>query len=77
MKLQAAPSASSETYLWPQPHTHAGPGVFYVLEFIVGEETRKGGRGFWALAPSGASHTFGIGASTNRLLDSLAATGLF
>jgi hypothetical protein len=61
----------------PQPHTHAGPGGFYVLEFIVGGETRKGGRGFWALAPSGASHTFGIGASTNRLLDSLAATGLF
>ena len=47
----------------PQPHTHAGPEGFYVLEgsieFIVGGESRKGGRGFWAMAPSGVSHTFG------------------
>ena len=47
----------------PQPHTHAGPEGFYVLEgsieFIIGGESSKGGRGFWALAPSGVSHTFG------------------
>jgi quercetin dioxygenase-like cupin family protein len=48
---------------WPQPHTHKGPEGFYVLagtiEFTVGGESRKGGPGFWALAPSGVSHTFG------------------
>src|SRR5689334_16573196 len=47
----------------PQPHTHKGSEGFYVLggsiEFIVGGEIRKGGPGFWALAPSGVSHTFG------------------
>jgi mannose-6-phosphate isomerase-like protein (cupin superfamily) len=47
----------------PQPHTHEGPEGFYVLdgsiEFIVGGESRVGGPGFWALAPGGASHTFG------------------
>ena len=56
----------------PQPHTHKGPEGFYVLEgsieFIVGGESRKGGPGFWALAPSGVSHTFGIaGDSPARL----------
>jgi mannose-6-phosphate isomerase-like protein (cupin superfamily) len=47
----------------PQPHMHKGPEGFYVLEgsieFIVGGENRKGGPSFWALAPSGVSHTFG------------------
>ena len=47
----------------PQAHTHKGPEGFYVLEgsieFIVGGESRKGGPGFWAMAPSGVSHTFG------------------
>jgi mannose-6-phosphate isomerase-like protein (cupin superfamily) len=57
----------------PQPHTHKGPEGFYVLEgsieFIVGGENRKGGPGFWALAPSGVSHTFGnAGDSPARLL---------
>ena len=57
----------------PQPHTHEGPEGFYVLEgsieFIVGGESRKGGPGFWALAPSGVSHTFGnAGESPARLL---------
>lgn len=57
----------------PQPHTHNGPEGFYVLEgsieFIVGGESRKGGPGFWAMAPSGVSHTFGnAGDSPARLL---------
>jgi len=57
----------------PQPHTHQGPEGFYVLqgsvEFIVGGKSRKGGPGFWALAPSGVSHTFGnAGDSPARLL---------
>jgi quercetin dioxygenase-like cupin family protein len=57
----------------PQPHTHRGPEGFYVLEgsieFIVGGESRTGGPGFWALAPSGVSHTFGnAGDSRARLL---------
>ena len=57
----------------PQSHTHKGPEGFYVLEgsieFIVGGENRKGGPGFWALAPSGVSHTFGnAGDSPARLL---------
>jgi len=57
----------------PQPHTHEGPEGFYVLEgsieFIVGGESRIGGPGFWALAPSGISHTFGnAGDSPARLL---------
>ena len=57
----------------PQPHTHKGPEGFYVLEgsieFIIGGESRKGGRGFWALAPSGVLHTFGnAGHSPARLL---------
>jgi quercetin dioxygenase-like cupin family protein len=39
------------------------------IEFIVGGESRKGGRGFWALAPSAVSHTFGnAGDSPARLL---------
>jgi quercetin dioxygenase-like cupin family protein len=57
----------------PQPHTHKGPEGFYVLagsvEFIVGGESRQGGPGFWALAPSGVSHTFSnAGESPARLL---------
>jgi quercetin dioxygenase-like cupin family protein len=57
----------------PPPHTHAGPEGFYVLEgcieFIVGGASRKGGHGFWAMAPSGVSHTFGnAGKSPARLL---------
>ena len=57
----------------PEPHTHEGPEGFYVLEgsieFIVGGESRIVGPGFWALAPSGISHTFGnAGDSPARLL---------
>src|SRR5262245_64783756 len=57
----------------PQPHTHEGPEGFYVLEgqieFVVGGESRVGGTGFWALVPSGVSHTFGnAGESPARLL---------
>ena len=57
----------------PQPHTHAGPEGFYVLEgqieFVVGDESRVGGPGFWALVPSGVFHTFGnAGAAPARLL---------
>ena len=57
----------------PQPHRHQGPEGFYVLqgsiEFIVGEESRVGGPGFWALVPSGVAHTFGnVGESLARLL---------
>ena len=47
----------------PQPHAHEGPEGFYVLEgqieFIVGDQTRVGGPGFWALVPNGVAHTFG------------------
>ena len=57
----------------PQPHTHAGPEGFYVLEgsieFVVGEERRTGGPGFWALVPGGVAHTFGnAGENPARLL---------
>ena len=57
----------------PQPHTHEGPEGFYVLEgqieFVVGGEGRVGGPGFWALVPSGVSHTFGnAGETSARLL---------
>ncbi len=57
----------------PQPHTHQGPEGFYVLqgqiEFVVGDRTRIGGPGFWALVPSGVAHTFGnVGDSPARLL---------
>ena len=57
----------------PSPHAHEGPEDFYVLEgsieFIVGGESRTGGPGFWALAPSRVSHTFGnAGESPARLL---------
>jgi mannose-6-phosphate isomerase-like protein (cupin superfamily) len=57
----------------PQPHTHQGPEGFYVLEgsieFVVGDQSRLGGPGFWALVPGGVAHTFGnVGASPARLL---------
>lgn len=57
----------------PQPHWHVGPEGFYVLEgrieFIVGDERRTGGSGFWALVPGGVPHTFGnAGESPARLL---------
>ena len=57
----------------PQPHRHAGPEGFYVLEgsieFIVGDEQRIGGPGFWALVLGGVPHTFGnAGAASARLL---------
>jgi mannose-6-phosphate isomerase-like protein (cupin superfamily) len=57
----------------PQPHTHQGPEGFYVLagqiEFIVGDQRRIGGPGFWALVPSGVTHTFGnAGDAPARLL---------
>jgi mannose-6-phosphate isomerase-like protein (cupin superfamily) len=57
----------------PQPHTHEGPEGFYVLEgsieFIVGDQRRIGGPGFWALVPSGIPHTFGnVGDDPARLL---------
>ncbi|HEU0296816.1 MAG TPA: cupin domain-containing protein [Anaerolineales bacterium] len=57
----------------PQPHTHAGPEGFYVLEgsieFVVGGQSRVGGPGFWALVPSGVAHTFGnVGETPARLL---------
>ena len=57
----------------PQPHTHDGPEGFYVLdgsiEFIVGDQRRGGGPGFWALVPSGVPHTFGnVGDAPARLL---------
>jgi mannose-6-phosphate isomerase-like protein (cupin superfamily) len=57
----------------PQPHTHQGPEGFYVLEgsieFVVGDQSRVGGPGFWALVPSGVAHTFGnLGESPARLL---------
>ena len=57
----------------PPPHTHAGPEGFYVLEgsieFVVGDQSRVGGPGFWALVPSGVAHTFGnVGEMPARLL---------
>ena len=57
----------------PQPHRHVGPEGFYVLqgfiEFIVGDQRRTGGPGFWALVPGGVPHTFGnAGKSPARLL---------
>jgi mannose-6-phosphate isomerase-like protein (cupin superfamily) len=57
----------------PQPHTHQGPEGFYVLEgqieFVVGDQRRIGGPGFWALVPSGVAHTFGnAGETPARLL---------
>ena len=57
----------------PQPHNHKGAEGFYVLEgsveFILGRKSRIGGPGFWALAASGVSHTFGnAGNSPARLL---------
>ena len=57
----------------PQPHMHKGPEGFYVLEgsieFLVGGEIRKGGPGFWALAPSGVSHTFGNAGDSPAITD--------
>jgi mannose-6-phosphate isomerase-like protein (cupin superfamily) len=57
----------------PPSHRHAGPEGFYVLEgqieFVVGDQRRIGGPGFWALVPHGVAHTFGnAGASPARLL---------
>lgn len=57
----------------PQPHTHPGPEGFYVLEgsveFIVDNQSRVGGPGFWAFVPAGVAHTFGnAGESPARLL---------
>jgi mannose-6-phosphate isomerase-like protein (cupin superfamily) len=57
----------------PQPHKHQGPEGFYVLEglieFVVGDQSRIGGPGFWALVPGGVAHTFGnAGESPARLL---------
>ncbi len=57
----------------PQPHRHQGPEGFYVLEgsieFVVGDQSRVGGPGFWALVPGGVAHTFGnAGDSPARLL---------
>jgi len=57
----------------PQPHIHHGPEGFFVLEgsieFVVGDQRRIGGPGFWALVPSGVSHTFGnVGKTPARLL---------
>ena len=57
----------------PQPHTHQGSEGFYVLEgsieFVVGDQSRVGGPGFWALVPGGVAHTFGnVGESPARLL---------
>jgi mannose-6-phosphate isomerase-like protein (cupin superfamily) len=57
----------------PPSHRHQGPEGFYVLEglieFVVGDERRSGGPGFWALVPGGVAHTFGnAGVSPARLL---------
>ena len=57
----------------PQPHRHEGPEGFYVLqgliEFVVADERRTGGPGFWALVPGGNFHTFGnAGDSPARIL---------
>jgi mannose-6-phosphate isomerase-like protein (cupin superfamily) len=57
----------------PQAHRHQGPEGFYVLEgsieFVLGNRSRIGGPGFWALVPGGVAHTFGnTGESPARLL---------
>jgi quercetin dioxygenase-like cupin family protein len=57
----------------PQPHRHAGPEGFYVLEglveFVVGDEHQTGWPGYWLLVPGGAPHTFGnAGDAPARLL---------
>ena len=57
----------------PQPHRHHGPEGFYVLEgsieFVVGDQRRTGGPGFWALVPGGVAHTFGnVGETPAKLL---------
>ncbi len=57
----------------PVPHRHRGPEGFYVLagsvEFVVGDQSRIGGPGFWALVPAGLAHTFGnAGQAPARLL---------
>lgn len=57
----------------PQPHRHQGPEGFYVLEgsieFVVGDQRRIGGSGFWALVPGGVAHTFGnVGETLAKLL---------
>jgi len=57
----------------PPPHRHQGPEGFYVLEgsieFVVGDQSRIGGAGFWSLVPGGVAHTFGnAGESPARLL---------
>ena len=57
----------------PQPHAHQGAEGFYVLEgsieFVVGDQRRIGGPGFWALVPNGVPHTFGnVGETPARLL---------
>jgi mannose-6-phosphate isomerase-like protein (cupin superfamily) len=57
----------------PQPHRHEGPEGFYVLEgsieFVVGDQRRIGGPGFWALVPAGVAHTFGnVGEAPAKLL---------
>ena len=57
----------------PPAHRHQGPEGFYVLEgsieFVVGNQSRIGSPGFWALVPGGVAHTFGnAGKSSARLL---------
>jgi mannose-6-phosphate isomerase-like protein (cupin superfamily) len=57
----------------PPPHRHQGPEGFYVLEgsieFVVGNQRRTGGPGFWALVPGGVAHTFGnVGETPAKLL---------
>ena len=57
----------------PQTHRHQGPEGFYVLdgsiEFVIGDQRRIGGPGFWALVPGGVAHTFGnIGVTPAKLL---------
>jgi mannose-6-phosphate isomerase-like protein (cupin superfamily) len=57
----------------PQPHRHRGPEGFYVLEgsieFVVGDQRRTGGPGFWAFVPGGVAHTFGnVGETPAKLL---------
>ena len=57
----------------PPPHTHEGPEGFYVLEgsieFVVGDQRRIGGPGFWVLVPGGMAHTFGnVAEAPARLL---------
>jgi quercetin dioxygenase-like cupin family protein len=57
----------------PQAHRYQGPEGFYVLEgsieFVLGNRSRIGGPGFWALVPGGIAQTFGnAGESRARLL---------